>query len=101
MADGKAATRTIVITNERGLHARAAAKFTELAGAFGSDIAVSSGRERVSGRSIMGLLMLAAAKGDEITISAEGADAAAALDALCALVADGFGEIADGRAKRS
>lgn len=92
MADGTTVTRTIAITNERGLHARAAAKFTELAGTFACDVSVSNGRESVSGRSIMGLLMLAAAKGEEISISASGADAALALDALCALIADGFGE---------
>lgn len=92
MADGSTAARTIAITNERGLHARAAAKFTELAGAFSCDISVSKGRETVSGRSIMGLLMLAAAMGEEITVSASGSDAVAALDLLCALVEDGFGE---------
>ena len=84
--------RTITIVNERGLHARAAAKFTALAEEFVAEITVSNGREDVGGRSIMGLLLLAAAKGTEITVRAEGDDADAALQALCNLVEDGFGE---------
>lgn len=84
--------RRVEIVNERGLHARAAAKFTALAEEFEAEIFVSNGRESVGGRSIMGLLMLAAAKGTAITVSASGADAEAALDAVCRLVGDGFGE---------
>lgn len=87
--------RTVTIVNERGLHARAAAKFTTLAEDFDADITVSNGREDVGGRSIMGLLLLAAAKGTEITVSTAGADADAALAALCELVEDGFGEDAE------
>lgn len=83
----------VKIVNERGLHARAAAKFTALAETFAADITVSNGRESVGGRSIMGLLLLAAARGTTITISAEGEDAEAALKAVCALVEDGFGEV--------
>lgn len=86
------AARAVEIVNERGLHARAAAKFTALAEEFDAEISVSNGREAVGGRSIMGLLMLAAAKGSTIHVSATGTDADAALDAVCRLVSDGFGE---------
>lgn len=84
--------RHLDIVNERGLHARAAAKFSALAEEFDAEITVSNGRESVGGRSIMGLLMLGAAKGSSITVSAEGTQADAALAAICALVEDGFGE---------
>jgi phosphocarrier protein len=84
--------RHLDIVNERGLHARAAAKFSALAEEFDAEITVSNGRDSVGGRSIMGLLMLGAAKGSSITVSAEGAQADAALAAICALVEDGFGE---------
>jgi phosphocarrier protein HPr len=84
--------RHLDIVNERGLHARAAAKFSALAEEFDAEITVSNGRESVGGRSIMGLLMLGAAKGSSITVSAEGAEADAALAAVSALVEDGFGE---------
>ena len=86
------AQRTLTIVNERGLHARAAAKFTALAEDFDAEITVSNGREDVGGRSIMGLLLLAAAKGTEITVGAVGPDADEALQALSDLVEDGFGE---------
>jgi len=89
------AERRVEIVNERGLHARAAAKFTALAEEFEAEIIVSNGREAVGGRSIMGLLLLAAARGTTIAISADGTDANAALEAVCALVADGFGEDRD------
>lgn len=85
----------VEIVNERGLHARAAAKFTALAETFEAAITVSNGRESVGGRSIMGLLMLGAAKGTTIIVNAEGTDADAALVAVCALVEDGFGEDRD------
>jgi phosphocarrier protein HPr len=84
--------RHLDIVNERGLHARAAAKFSALAEEFDAEITVSNGRDSVGGRSIMGLLMLGAAKGSSITVSAAGAQADAALAAICALVEDGFGE---------
>ena len=93
--------RRVAIVNERGLHARAAAKFTALAENFQAEIAVSNGREEVGGRSIMGLLLLAAAKGSEITVSAEGEDAEDALGALCELVETGFGEDREGEAAGS
>ncbi len=86
---------TVEIVNERGLHARAAAKFTALVEGFDAVISVSNGRESVGGRSIMGLLMLGAARGTSITVSADGADAGAAIAAIRALVEDGFGEDRD------
>jgi len=86
--------RTLTIVNKLGLHARAAAKLVTLAGRFKSDIrAVKDGRE-VSGKSIMGVMMLAAAKGSRITFRAEGPDAEKALDALEALIARKFDEAA-------
>ncbi|MDE2149668.1 MAG: HPr family phosphocarrier protein [Gammaproteobacteria bacterium] len=84
--------RTVTIVNRLGLHARAAAKLVTLAGRFGSEIRVRAGEREVSGKSIMGVLMLAAAQGTKITLLAEGPDARAALDALCALAADRFEE---------
>ncbi len=85
-------TRTALIKNQRGLHARAAAKFAKVAGQFGAEISVSRSGQTVSARSIMGLMMLAASPGSEITLSADGQDAAAALDAICALIDDKFDE---------
>jgi phosphocarrier protein len=80
------------IVNAKGLHARAAAKLAKLAVTFKSEITVTRGDQSVSARSIMGLMMLAAAKGAEIEISARGPDAEAALAAVVALVGGGFGE---------
>ena len=80
------------IVNAKGLHARAAAKLAKLAATFKSDLTVSRHDMTVSARSIMGLMMLAAAKGSEIEIQARGPDAEAALAAAVALVASGFGE---------
>lgn len=80
------------IVNQRGLHARASAKFVKLAETFDAKITVSRAGESVGGTSIMGLMMLAASKGCDVLISAEGDDAQAALDALGALIADRFGE---------
>lgn len=84
--------QTAVIVNTKGLHARAAAKLAKLAATFKSDITVSRNDMSVSARSIMGLMMLAAAKGSEIEIAARGPDAEQALAAALALVAGGFGE---------
>jgi len=84
--------RQVTIVNQRGLHARAAAQFCKLAGTFKSDIKVVRNGVTVSGCSIMGLMMLAAAPGSAIEIVARGADAEAAIEALAKLVADGFGE---------
>ena len=84
--------KTVTIINKLGLHARAAAKFVQVAAGFAAEIHVHSGRRRVSGKSIMGIMMLAAGKGAEIVISAEGPDEAAAIAALEALINDRFGE---------
>lgn len=83
---------TIPITNALGLHARAAAKFVHTAGAFRSHIRVARGEREVDGKSIMGLLLLAAAQGSAIRISADGPDEHDAIAALCALVERGFEE---------
>jgi phosphocarrier protein HPr len=78
------------IINALGLHARAAARFVHTASGFSSRIRVRCGNREMDGKSIMGLLLLAAARGTTITISAEGADEAAAVAALRALVERGF-----------
>ncbi|SHH21820.1 phosphocarrier protein [Hydrocarboniphaga daqingensis] len=83
---------TVSIVNRLGLHARAAAKLVTLASKFSADIRVRKDQREVSGKSIMGVMMLAAAQGSQITLIAEGDDAQAALDELSALVADRFGE---------
>ncbi len=80
------------IVNERGLHARAAAKFVALAGSFDAEVSVTHHDTKVPGVSIMGLLLLGAGKGCEIEVVCQGAEAGAALAALKALVADGFSE---------
>ena len=84
--------RTVLITNKRGLHARASAKFVTLASAQGAAIEVEKDGSRVAGTSIMGLMMLGAAMGDHVTISAIGDGAEAAVAALCELVEAKFGE---------
>ena len=84
--------RQFEIINEKGLHARASAKFVEEVERFDARVSVSRDGLEVSGDSIMGLLMLAAARGCSIQVSAEGADAEAALAALERLVANKFGE---------
>ena len=86
------ARRTVEICNERGLHARASAKFVKLASGYDAEVRVGRDGAMVDARSIMGLMMLAAGKGSEIEITARGADAEAALAAVAALVAGGFGE---------
>ena len=86
-------TRTVSISNKRGLHARAAAKFVTVAEQFGASVEVVRGDEPpVSARSIMGLMMLGAGKGCALELRAEGWDAKEALDALTALVETGFDE---------
>jgi phosphocarrier protein HPr len=87
-----ASTRDVSVPNALGLHARAAARFVQTASRFQSAIRVTRGDRTVDGKSIMGILLLAAARGTVLTIAAEGPDAAAALSELCALVASGFGE---------
>jgi phosphocarrier protein len=83
---------SIPIQNALGLHARAAAKFVHTAGGFTSHIRVARGEREVDGKSIMGLLLLAAAQGSAIRISADGPDESDAIAALCALVQRGFDE---------
>jgi len=80
------------IVNKLGLHARASAKLTQLAGSFASEVWMSRNGRRVNAKSIMGVMMLAAGKGSRITIEAEGPDAEAAIAAMLALIADKFGE---------
>jgi phosphocarrier protein HPr len=84
--------RRLTIVNKRGLHARAAAKFVTVAGGFKSAIEVERNGQAVSGRSIMGLMMLAASIDTEIIVRAEGPDADAALDAIEEMVAAKFDE---------
>ena len=81
-----------MIRNRLGLHARAAARFVHLASRYRSHVRVSKEGRVVDGKSIMGILLLAAAHGSTITISADGVDAGDALAALCHLVETGFGE---------
>jgi phosphocarrier protein HPr len=81
-----------VIRNRLGLHARAAAKFVHTATRFSSQIRVTRDGKTMDGKSIMGILLLAAAAGTTVTISADGIDEADAVDALCRLVGGGFGE---------
>lgn len=81
-----------VVDNKLGLHARAAAKLTELASRFQSEVWLSRNGRRVNAKSIMGVMMLAAAKGATVTIETDGSDADVALAALQNLIADKFGE---------
>ena len=87
-----ACTRTVEIINERGLHARASAKFVKTAAAFDAVVTVARDGQEVDAQSIMGLMMLAAGPGSTIDISAQGPEAEAALEALCALVSGRFEE---------
>ena len=82
------------ILNVLGLHARAAAKFVHTAGRFTAHIRVARGEREVDGKSIMGLLLLAAAQGSSIRITADGMDESAAIAELCSLVMRGFDEAA-------
>ncbi len=85
------AERLVTVVNELGLHARPAAEFVKLAGRFKSEITVAKDGEPVNGKSIMGVMTLAAECGAELTLRAEGADAEVAVAALEALVANEFG----------
>jgi phosphocarrier protein HPr len=84
--------REVEIVNKKGLHARASAKFVQMAEQYNAAIIVTRGHETVGGTSIMGLMMLAAATGSTITIQATGKQAAEAIEALVALVSNRFGE---------
>jgi phosphocarrier protein len=82
----------VEIVNKLGLHARAAAKLTQVAGGFAAEVFLTRNGRRVNAKSIMGVMMLAAGKGSRITIETTGPDAEGALAALARLVADRFGE---------
>ena len=82
----------ITISNKLGLHARASAKLTKLAGSFPCEVWMSRGERRVNAKSIMGVMMLAAGIGSTVEIETSGADEQAAMDALLALISDKFGE---------
>jgi len=85
-------SRLVTVCNALGLHARAAARFVHLATRFDSQIRVGRDAKVMDGKSIMGILLLAAARGTTLTISADGADELAAVEALVQLVESGFGE---------
>ena len=85
-------SQSVMVTNQLGLHARAAARFVHVATRFAAHIKVARDGKTMDGKSIMGILLLAAARGTTITISAEGQDEADAVSALVQLVESGFGE---------
>jgi phosphocarrier protein HPr len=85
-------TVTTTINNKLGLHARASAKLTKLAGSFPCEVWISRGERRVNAKSIMGVMMLAAGMGSTVSIDTDGDRAQEAMDALLALIADRFGE---------
>ncbi len=80
------------IINKLGLHARASAKLTQLAGKYKCEVWMSKGSRRINAKSIMGVMMLAAGKGSKVSIETDGPDETEAMDALLALIADYFGE---------
>ena len=82
----------VTINNKLGLHSRASAKLTKLAGSFPCEIWISRGERRVNAKSIMGVMMLAAGRGTLIELDVQGERAQEALDAMCALINDRFGE---------
>ena len=83
---------TVTISNKLGLHARASAKLTKLAGSFAGEVWITRGERRVNAKSIMGVMMLAAGIGTDVTIETDGADEQQAMEALLALINDKFGE---------
>ena len=85
-------SQAVTVVNQLGMHARAAAKFVHLATRYEARVRVARDRREIDGKSIMGILLLAAARGVSITITAEGADEREAVDALVELVQSGFGE---------
>lgn len=82
----------IEIINKLGLHARASAKFTQLAAKFKSDVWLTRNKQRINAKSIMGVMMLAAGKGAKLTIEASGEDEVECIEALSSLINDRFGE---------
>jgi len=91
-ATGGTITREIMITNKRGLHARASAKFVQTVELYQAQVTVTKGPDTVGGTSVMGLMMLAAGPGSTITVTAKGYEARECLDALEDLLTDKFGE---------
>ena len=89
-------SQSVRVVNQLGMHARAAAKFVHLATRYQAKVRVARDAREMDGKSIMGILLLAAARGSTITISADGVDESDAVNALAALVASGFGEDACG-----
>jgi phosphocarrier protein HPr len=87
-----AVRRVLEIVNKKGLHARASAKFVQTVEKFDANVTVTRGSETVGGTSIMGLMMLSAATGTEITVEARGKQAGEVMDAIAELVTNGFGE---------
>ena len=83
---------TATISNKLGLHARASAKLTKLAGSFACDVWMARNGRRINAKSIMGVMMLAAGLGSQVEIETDGSDEQAAMDALVALIDDKFGE---------
>jgi phosphocarrier protein len=86
-------TCAVKIVNPLGLHARAAAKFVHLASSFAASVRVAKGGREIDGKSIMGLLLLSAARGSTVTISVDGEDEEPAIAALCGLIERGFDEV--------
>ena len=84
--------RTVQIVNKNGIHARPAAEIVKLAAKFQSDVQISRNGRKVNAKSIMGVMMLAAGKGAKVTLEIDGPDEAQAMDAICALIGDCFGE---------
>jgi phosphocarrier protein HPr len=85
-------SRTVTVANRLGLHARAAARFVHLATGFQSQVRVTRGTQTMDGKSIMGILLLAAASGSVLTISTDGEDEQVAIESLCRFIESGFGE---------
>ena len=85
-------SRRVTVVNQLGMHARAAAKFVHLATRFQATVLVTRDARQMDGKSIMGILLLAAARGTTLTISADGSDEEDAVEALTSLIASGFGE---------
>jgi len=92
LTDGEFLTKELTIINKSGIHARPAAMFVKIANRFGCDIFVEKDGEKINGKSIMGLMMLAAGPGSKVTLHVKGADAAAAITELEALVQRKFDE---------
>jgi phosphocarrier protein HPr len=93
MKNGDPVQRTVEIINRAGMHARPAAEVVKLAGSFSADVRLEKGGLEVNGKSIMGVLMLAAEMGSQLRISAHGTDAGDAVSAISDLVVRGFGEL--------